>query len=100
MATEFACSRTEVEHVVGVTDGVFVMLYHQHGVTEVTECGHSLDQLLIVPLVQADRWFIEHIKHSAEAGTDLCSQADALAFASGEGSGVAIEREVVQARRS
>ncbi len=52
---------------------------------------------MIVPLVQADRRFIEHVEHSAQTRTDLRGQANALSFATGEASRIAIQREIAKA---
>ena len=97
VAAQAACAGAQVEHVVGVADGVFVVLHHQHGVAQVAQPFQGLDQALIVALVQADRGFVEHIEHAAQARADLGGKADALALAAGEGCGIAVQRQVVKA---
>ena len=87
----------EVEHVVGVADGVFVVLDDQDGVAEVAQVFERVEQALVVALVQADGGLVEDVEDAAEPGADLRGEADALAFASGEGGGGAVEREVVEA---
>ena len=47
--------------------------------------------------MEADGGLVEDVEDAAEAGADLRGEADALAFAAGERSGIAIEREVVEA---
>ena len=97
IAAQAACAGAEIENVVGVADGVFVVLDDQHGVAEVAQFFEGLDQAVVVALVQADGGLVEHVKNAAQARADLRGQADALAFAAGERGGVAVEREVVEA---
>ena len=97
VAAEAAGAGAEVEDVVGVADGVFVVLDDEDGVAEVAELFEGLDEAVVVALVEADGGLVEHVEHAAEAGADLGGEADALAFAAGEGGGVAVEREVAEA---
>ena len=47
--------------------------------------------------MQADGGLVEDVEHAAEARADLRGEPDALAFAAGEGGGVAVEREIAEA---
>ena len=51
----------------------------------------SGDEALVVALVEADGWFVKYVENAAQAGTDLCGETNALAFAAGECRGA--ERE-------
>ena len=84
-------------HVVGEADGVLVVLDHDHGIAEVAQPLQGFQQPRIVALVQADRRLVQHIEHAGQSRADLRGQADALAFAAGEGAGSARQRQVVQA---
>ena len=84
MAAQFAGAGAEVDHVIGMADGVFIVFHHQHGITEVTQRFEGLDQPLVVALVQPDRRFIEHIENPTQTRADLRGQADALSLAAGE----------------
>ena len=97
VAAVLAGAGAEVEDVVGVADGVFVVLDDEDGVAEVAEVFEGLEEALVVALVEADGGLVEHVEDAAEAGADLRGEADALAFAAGEGGGGAVEREVVEA---
>src|SRR5665213_2752879 len=66
IASQAARARAQVEHVVGVTNGFFVVFHHQHGITEVAQPFEGLDQAVIVSLVQADGWLVEHIENAAQ----------------------------------
>ena len=87
VAAVFAGSGAEVEDVVGVADGVFVVLDDEDGVAEVAEVFEGGDEALVVALVEADGGLVEDVEDAAEAGADLGGEADALAFAAGEGGG-------------
>src|ERR1035441_10149252 len=87
----------EVEDVVGVADGVFVVLDDQDGVAQVAKFFEGLDEAVVVALVEADGGLVEDVEDAAEAGTNLGGEADALALAAGERGGVAVEGEVGEA---
>ncbi len=46
--------------------------------------------------MEADRGLVEDVEDAREAGADLRRQADALAFAAGEGAAGAVEVEVIE----
>ena len=83
--------------MVGEPNGVLVMLDHDHGVAEVAQPLQGFQQPRIVALVQADRGLVQHIEHAGQARADLRGQADALAFAAGQGAGGARQGQVIQA---
>jgi hypothetical protein len=88
---ETACAGAEVEDIVGVADGVFVVLDDEDGVAEVAQFFESLNEATIIALVKTDGGLVEHVKDAAQAGADLSSEADALAFAARERGGISIE---------
>ncbi len=73
------------------------MLDHQHRVAEVAHALQGFDQPFVVALVEADRRLVEHVEHPHQLRADLGGEADALAFAAGEGGGRTVEREVADA---
>ena len=97
LAAQAAGAGAKVENVIGVADGLFVVLDDQHGVAQVAQPFQGLNQAVVVALVQADGGLVENIEHAAQPGADLRGQADALALAAGERGRVAVQREVVQA---
>ncbi len=99
LTAESASARAEVEDVVGVADGFFVVLDDEDGVAEVAEGFERGDEALVVALVKADGGLVEDVEDAAEAGADLGGEADALAFAAGEGGSVAVEGEIAEADR-
>ena len=96
-AAVLPCAGADIEDVVGLAHGVFVVLDDEDGIAEVAQAFERGDETLVVALVQADRWLVEDVQDAAQAGTDLGGEADALAFAAGEGGGGAVEREVAEA---
>ena len=70
--------RTHIDNIIGRPHGFLVVLHHDHGVAQVTHAFERIDKLDIVPLMQTDRRFIEHIEHTHECGPDLGRKPDAL----------------------
>ncbi len=73
-------TRTHVDQIVSRPDRVLVVLDYQHGVAQVPEPGQGLQQAVVVALMQADRWFVEHVQHPGQPRADLGGQTDALAL--------------------
>src|SRR5438477_10628432 len=84
----------DVDQVIAVADAVFVVLDHEHRVTNVAKSVQRADEPRVVALVKADRRFIEHIAHTDQTRTNLRRQTDALRLAPGEGAGFSIQREI------
>src|ERR1035437_4635311 len=88
---------TEIENVIGVADGFFVVLHYQHGVAQVAQLFQGLNQPVVVALMEADGRLVEYIEHAAQPGADLRGQADALPLSAAERGRVAVQREVGEA---
>ena len=78
-------SRSHIHDEIGSPHGIFVMLYHNQGVAQIPQPLQGGQQLVIVPLMQTDGRLIQNIEHAYQAGTDLGSQPDPLAFTTGQG---------------
>ena len=89
--------RADVHDVVGGADGVLVVLDHDHRVAQVPQVLEGGDQLVVVPLVQADGGLVQHIQHPRQGAADLGGQPDALALAARQGAGRAGQGQVVEA---
>ncbi len=59
---------------------VFVVLHHNHGITEIAQMDKRTQQALVIALVQADRRLIEHVHNANRARTNLARQTDTLGF--------------------
>ena len=97
LAAEAAGGGAEVEEAVGAGDDFAVVLDDEQRVAEVAEFVERGDEAGVVARVEADRGFVEHVEHAAEAAADLAGEADALGFAAGERGGGAAEREIGEA---
>ena len=86
----------DVDDVVGGADGVFVVLDDDDGVADVGEVSEGSDEAVVVALVEADGGLVEDVAGSDESGADLGGESDALGLAAGEGSGGAVEGEVLE----
>ncbi|MPM10218.1 hypothetical protein SDC9_56546 [bioreactor metagenome] len=84
LAPVYARARADIHDVIGSEHSVFVVFYHQKGVSQVPQVLHGGKQQVVVPLMEADGGFIQNIENSHEGGADLGGQADALAFSARE----------------
>ena len=49
-----SCARTEIYHVIGAPNRILVMLDDQHGIAQVAQRFQSMQQTIIVAMVQAN----------------------------------------------
>ena len=96
-AAAHAGAGAEVQDVIGVADGVGVVLDDEDGIAQVAQAGQGAEQAVVVALMQADAGFVQNVEHPHQAGADLGGQPDALRLAATQGAALAIEREVAQA---
>ena len=87
---------TEVDHVVGLADGLFVVFDDDDRITEIAQLFKRGEQAVVITLMQTDARFIEYVEHAGQARADLRGQPDALRFAAGERAAFAVERKVVE----
>src|SRR5581483_1179655 len=91
-----AWSRSHLDDVIGGTDGIFIVLYHDHTVADVTQLLEGCDHLEVVAWMQADAWLIQYVEHAHKPGTDLSGEAEPLVFASRKCGRAAIQVQVVE----
>ena len=99
LSAQRACAGADIDEPVGGTHGVLVMLHHDEGVAQIPEPPQGIQQLVVVPLVQADGGLVQNIQHAHETAADLGSQTDTLALAAGQGAGGAAEGQVAESHR-
>ena len=97
MAAVDAGAGAHVDEVIGVADGVLVMLDDEDGVAEIAQAAERDQQPLVVALVEADRGLVEHVEDARQARADLAGEADALALAARERARGAVEVEIIEA---
>ena len=96
-AAVHAGAGSQIDHIVRLANRVFIVFDDDDGVAQVTQVDQGVEQALIVALMQADRRFVENVHHADQSRTDLAGEADALRFATGEGVGAAVQREIAEA---
>ena len=97
MSAGFSGTGAEIHNIVCATDGLLVMLDNQNGIAEIAQSFERTEQAAIVTRVQADGWFVKHIKHSAQARADLRGQANALRFSARKSCGRTVQGKVTEA---
>ena len=71
-------TRPHVDDVISPSNGLLVVLNHEHRVAQIAQPLKCGEQLLVVPRVQADTRLVENVQHAHKPSADLCSQANAL----------------------
>src|SRR5947199_297231 len=89
---------TQVIRLIGMraSNGVFVMLNHEHGISEIAQAGEGGQEAIVVALMQADARFVENVEDADQARADLRGEANALGFAAAERAAFAIQREIAE----
>ena len=85
-----------IHHIIGCQHGIFVVLHHDQGVSQIPQPLQGCQQLVIIPLVQADGGLVQHIQHAHQRRADLGGQTNALAFAAGQGSAGTGQGQILQ----
>ena len=92
-----ACSRTDVDNLVGSIHCFLIMLYDNQRITQITQMLERFQQLAIIALVQTNARFVQNIQHTCQAAAYLRCQTDALRFAAAERTGASVQRQVIKA---
>src|SRR5688500_2853482 len=90
-------TRTEIEHVVGATDCLLVMLHHQQRISFRRQAIQRVEQDAIVTRMQADGGLIQDVTHALQIRAELSRESNALRFAARQRRRGTIEREITQA---
>ena len=56
-----ARARSNINHIVGLPDGVFIVFNNDDGIAQVAQMGERVEEPLIVALMQANRRLIENV---------------------------------------
>ena len=92
-------ARSDVDDPIRRAHHVFVVLDHDHGVTDVRESAKRCDESIVVALVKSDGGLIEHVANADEPRANLRCQSNALSFAARERGTRTVEREVLKSDR-
>ena len=80
------CLRTDIHYPVCCKHHVAVMFYYDDGIADVAKLLQTVDEALVITLMQSDTWLVEDIEYIDQLTADLCGKSDALAFTAGKGS--------------
>ena len=75
-----ACLRTDIYNPVGSSHHILIMFYNDDGITQVAQFLQTVDESLVVSLMQTDTWLVENVEYIDELTADLGCKTDALAF--------------------
>ena len=95
-AAAFPRPGAEVENAVGGKHDLGVVLDDHQRVAGIAQLFHDADHAAHVARVQSDRRLVEREQRIGERGAERGGEIDALHFTAGEGSRLAVEREVAQ----
>ena len=90
------CARSNVEHIIRLANSLFVMLNNDDGISLIAKVFERGQKPVIVPLVQADAWLIQHIKHALKPGADLAGKANPLALATRKRARIARQGQIFE----
>src|SRR4051794_18778320 len=86
--------RTHINKMIGGQHNIFIMLHYQYTVPYITQIFQGCDQSLVIALMQANGWLVQHISDSLQLRSDLCCQADPLRFTPAERAGRTVQCKV------
>src|SRR5215831_5620843 len=95
-ATKQARAGTKINHVISAANGFFIVLDYQYRFSQVAQVLQRLQEPVVIAMMKANGWLVEHVKDAAQLGTDLRGQADALAFTAGKRCRRAVQRYVTK----
>ena len=85
-----------VDHIVGSTNRILIMLDDNNGIADIAQALKCLNQALVIALMEADRWLVQNVQDTHEAGANLRCQANALGLASGKRRRGTVEGQIVE----
>ena len=73
-----SCSGTDIYYIVCRKHGVFIMLYDNQRISEISQVFQCCQELVIIPLMQSDTGLVQDVGNSHQTGTDLGGKPDPL----------------------
>ena len=87
---------THIHNIIRTAHGILVVLHHDDRIAQVPQVFQGGNELVVVPLMEADGGLVQHIEHTGKGAADLGRQADALALAAGQSACRAGQGEIIQ----
>ena len=75
-------SRSYINYPVRSIHGILIMLDNDQCIAKIPQMLERCKQLVVIPLMKADAWFVEYIADTHQSRTYLCRQPDTLCFSS------------------
>ena len=66
-----ACTRPNIQNIVGGHHRFLIVLYNEQRIAQIPKIFQRGEQLGVIPLMQANAWFIQNIKHANQARANL-----------------------------
>ena len=92
-----ASTGTHIDNPVGHPNRILVMFHNNQRIANIPQTLQGLNEFMVVPLVQTDGRFIQHIENSHQVGSNLGRKADTLCLTTREASGTSGKRQISQA---
>ncbi len=67
----YTSTRADINQVIRTADGIFIVLHHDHGITQIAQVEQGFEQTVVVALVQTNRRLIKDVHHPHQTGADL-----------------------------
>ena len=96
LAAVDAGARSEIHDVVGCPHGLFIVFDDDDRIALVPQMTQGIQQTLVVPGMQADARFVEHVHHADEPAADLAGEPDALRLPARKRRRRAFQRQVFE----
>lgn len=97
LAAVHSSAGPHVHKIICTAHGILIVFYHDHRIAQIPQIFQGSNELIVIPLVQTDRGFIQHIQHAGQGAADLGRQADTLALTAGKGARCPGQCKVIQA---
>ena len=85
MATLGACTRAEVDQMIGGFKHFAVVFHHDKRIAQISQPFHGTQKAAVVPWVETNGRFVEHVENAREAGSNLTCQTDPLTLSTRKG---------------
>jgi len=84
LPAEASRARSEIDDVIGALHGLVIVFDDEEGVALVAEGVEGVEKGLIVPWVESDGGFVEHVEDATQVGAKLGGETNTLCFAAGQ----------------
>ena len=96
LAAVDAGARTEIHDVVGRPHGLFIVFDDDDRIALVPQMAQGIQQPTVVPGMQSDARFVEHVHHADEPAADLAGEPYALRLPAGKRRRRTFQRQVFE----